>query len=430
MNHEEHEHHDGGMAARGVTRPMALSEIRDQQSDSGHEHGGHDRSAMLRMHHKQTLWVYWFLIMLGVWLVLNPLTFGYTQGTVEPSGGRGVWLTLGERAAAMQWSDILSGLLLILFGWRSLRPNRPISLWICCFVGIWLTMAPVVFWSPTAAGFLNGSLVGMLVIGLTIMIPGMPNMIMFMAHGTTVPKGWSYNPSSWPQRWIMIAVGFVGYFVSRYLAAFQLGYIDFVWDPFFGDQTRLVLNSEMSHSFPISDAAMGTAAYTFEFLMGFMGSPQRWRTMPWMVFVFGILVIPLGLVHIFLVISQPVVVGHWCTFCLLAAAVMLPMIPLEVDEVVAMGQFMVQAKRKQLNLWKAFWLGGDVEGEGDDDRSPALASLPEQPGKVFASSIWGMSFPWTLVVSALLGIGLMFVPQCLVGRAVSPRRTKLAALSS
>ena len=144
----------------------------------------------------------------------------------------------------------------------------------------------------------------------------------------------------------------------------------------------------------------------------------------------AILVIPLGLVHIFLVISQPVVEGHWCTFCLLAAAVMLPMIPLEVDEVVPMGQFMVQAKRKQLNLWKAFWLGGDVEGEGDDERSPALASLPEQPGKVFASSIWGMSFPWTLVVSALLGIGLMFVPQCLVGRAVSPRRTKLAALSS
>ena len=354
MQHEHNEHHGPGMAARGVTRPMALSEIRDQQSDSGHDHGGHDRAAMLRMHHKQTLWVYWFLLMLGVWLVLNPLTFGYTQGTVQPSGGRSVWLTLSERAAAMQWSDILSGLLLIVFGWRSLRPNRPISLWICCFVGIWLTMAPVVFWSPTAAGFLNGSLVGMLVIGLTIMIPGMPNMIMFMAHGTTVPKGWSYNPSSWPQRWIMVAVAFVGYFVSRYLAAFQLGYLDFAWDPFFGDQTRLVLNSEMSHSMPVSDAAMGTAAYTFEFLMGFMGSPQRWRTMPWMVLVFGILVIPLGLVHIFLVISQPVVVGHWCTFCLLAAAVMLPMIPLAADEVVAMGQFMVQAKRKQLNLWKAF----------------------------------------------------------------------------
>lgn len=419
MSDEKHGQHDLGMAARGVTRPMALSEIRKQQGDSDHEHGGHDRAAMLKMHHRQTLWVYWFLIMLGVWLVLNPLTFGYTQGTVEPSGGRDVWLTLGERAAVMKWSDILSGLLLIVLGWRSLRPNRPISLWVCCFVGIWLTMAPVVFWSPTAAGFLNGSLVGMLVIGLTIMIPGMPNMILFMAHGTTVPKGWSYNPSSWPQRSIMIAVAFAGYFVSRYLAAFQLGYIDFAWDPFFGDSTSRVLNSAMSHSFPISDAALGTAAYTFEFLMGFMGGPQRWRTMPWMVLAFGVVVIPLGLVHIFLVISQPVVVGYWCTLCLLAAGLMLPMIPLAVDEVVAMGQFMVQAKRKQMNLWKAFWLGGDVEGEGDDVRNPGLAELPERPGDVFQSSIWGMSFPWTLVVSAFLGLGLMFVPALfgVMGRA-------------
>lgn len=60
-----------------------------------------------------------------------------------------------------------------------------------------------------------------------------------------------------------------------------------------------------------------------------MGSPTHWRTMPWMVTFFGILVIPLGLVHILLVISQPVIVGEWCTLCLLAAAIMLPMIPLK-----------------------------------------------------------------------------------------------------
>ncbi len=56
-----------------------------------------------------------------------------------------VWLTIEQRASAMAWSDFLSGLLLIVFGWRALRQNRPVSLWICCFVGIWLTMAPVVF---------------------------------------------------------------------------------------------------------------------------------------------------------------------------------------------------------------------------------------------------------------------------------------------
>jgi hypothetical protein len=87
------------------------------------------------------------------------------------------------------------------------------------------------------------------------------------------------------------------------------------------------------------------------------------------------------------------------------------MIPLEVDEVLAMGQFMVQAKRKGMALWKAFWLGGDVEGEGEDERTPPLVRLSEHPKEVLLASIWGMSFPWTLVVSVGLGLGLAFVPS-------------------
>lgn len=50
----------------------------------------------------------------------------------------------------------------------------------------------------------------------------------------------------------------------------------------------------MSHSLPVSDAGLGSLAYTIEFLMGYMGATSRWRTMPWMVTIFGILVIPLG----------------------------------------------------------------------------------------------------------------------------------------
>ncbi|WP_224996616.1 vitamin K epoxide reductase family protein [Cesiribacter sp. SM1] len=423
---------DGGMAMRGVSRPMAEKQIRqhhkemqshddgEQEKDQHQKHregkkGGMKmdeemRQNMLHMHHMQTLWIYWAIIMLGVWMVLSPLTFSYAKGTVDPSGGRDLWLSLEQRILFMKWSDIISGLGLIFFGWRSLSPNRPVSLWICCFIGIWLSIAPVLFWSPTAAGYLNNTLIGMLVISLTILIPGMPNMIMYMKMGSAVPPGWSYNPSSWPQRWIMIVLAFAGWGVSRYLGAFQLGYIDHAWDPFFGESTRQVLNSKMSHSLFISDGAMGALAYTFEFLMGFMGSPSRWRTMPWMVAVFGILVIPLGLVHIFLVISQPVVVGEWCTFCLLAAAIMLPMIPLEADEVIAMGQHMVQAKKRGDNLWKVFWKGGEPFEMNKDERSPKLMQFPQMPGKVYKASIWGMSFPWTLVASSLLGLWLMFAP--------------------
>lgn len=443
------------MGKRGVTRPMELmqghkehgagqeeqggqqsehGEHSDHQQHDDHEpkgyagkHGGHhemtrdDRLQMLAMHHKQTLWIYWTLPLLGLWMLCAPFSLGYFNEAlwVQPSGGRGVWFSEQTHDSLRAWlmtaSDILSGLVLLVLGWRTLKPNRPVSLWGCGFVGIWLTFAPVLFWAPTAASYLNDTVVGMLLIALTILIPGMPNMIMYMQHGPPTPPGWSYNPSSWPQRWIMIVTGLLGFVVSRYLAMFQLGYITYVWDPFFGFRggTEKVLNSDMSHMWPISDGGLGAISYTFEFLMGYMGSPARWRTMPWMVAFFGFLVIPLGLTHIFLVISQPVAVHAWCTMCLLAAAIMLPMIPLEVDEVVAMFQHLRQAKNRGDHggsLWEIFWKGGQSEGCIPDERSPEMVEFADKPGTLFASSIWGMSFPWTLVAATVVGVLLMFCP--------------------
>jgi hypothetical protein len=380
------------------------------------------RLEMVCMRHRQTLWVYWLVLLLGVWLLVAPFAFGYLDAAqwVRPSGGRGVWLSdllhTSLRATLTVWSDLLSGLLLLVFGWRSLRPNRPASVWICCFVGIWLSLAPLVFWAPTAAAYLNDTLVGMLVIALTVLIPGMPSMMLFMKMGPPTPPGWSYNPSSWPQRSIMIALAFAGFLVSRYLAAYQLGYTQAIWEPFFGQGTRRVLNSSMSHSLPLSDAGLGAFAYTFEFLMGWMGGPARWRTMPWMVTFFGILVIPLGFVHVFLVISQPVTVGAWCTLCLLAAAVMLPMIPLQVDEVIAMGQNLAAAKRAGMSLWTAFWKGGPVVGSEKDERTPEMES---RPSALLAASVWGMSLPWTLTASVALGLWLMISPDVLSLRGSS-----------
>lgn len=414
-SHSGHQQEHGNMGNRGVTRPMMHHHQHQEKEDDHGNNASHhmmtedQRIEMQQMHHQQTLWIYWLVVLLGCWTLLSPFTFSYHLGLVEPSGGRDVWLSLSQRINVSKWSDIISGIVLIIFGWRSLTPDRPVSRWICCFVGIWMNMAPLIFWAPSAVIYLNDTLVGVLVIALTILIPGMPNMIRFMKMGSEVPKGWTYNPSSWPQRWIMIVMGFAGWVVSRYLGAFQLGYLDHVWEPFFTSSEK-VLNSAMSHSLPVSDAALGSLAYTFEFLMGWMGSPSRWRTMPWMVTFFGILVIPLGLVHIFLVISQPLVVGAWCTFCLLAAAIMLPMIPLEADEVVAMGQHMVQAKKNGESFWKVFWKGGKPVEHNQDERSPALVQFPSSPGKIFKASVWGMSVPWSLLLSTAIGIAIMFAP--------------------
>ena len=94
---------------------------------------GGQSAEKLNQHHRQIVWNYWLLIILGAWMVLFPLTFGYGTGTVEPAAGRDVWLPLDIRIIILTWSDIISGVVLIFFGWRALTVNRPISVWIAVF---------------------------------------------------------------------------------------------------------------------------------------------------------------------------------------------------------------------------------------------------------------------------------------------------------
>jgi len=352
-----------------------------------------DHDAMLRDMRAPWLWTNAAVMALGVWLISAPATFDY-------------------RSAAMTWSDVVSGAALLALASLAFVARWDFyGRWGAALVGIWLQFAPVVFWAPSAAAYLNDTVVGAVVITLTILVPMMPGMAhhsAMMQPGPEIPPGWTYNPSSWHQRAPLIALALIGWLISRYLAAFQLGYTSTTWDPFFGDGTRRVLTSEMSRMWPISDAGLGATAYTFEFLMAWMGSTRRWRTMPWMVTFFFILVVPLGLTHIFLVISQPVVVGYWCTLCLAAAAVMLAMIPLTIDEVVAMGQFMAARVRAGKPFWRTFWVGDTIDGGGPDRRTkkygaPLLEQLP--------ATVWGVSIPLTLVVSMVLGLWLMFSPS-------------------
>jgi hypothetical protein len=96
--------------------------------------------------------------------------------------------------------------------------------------------------------------------------------------------------------------------------------------------------------------------------MGLMGDQRRWRTMPWMVAGFGFVVIPLGIVSIVLVILQPLAVGAWCSLCLFTAGAMLLMIPLSLDEIVAMVQLIRRQKRAGASAWHVFWMGAHLAG--------------------------------------------------------------------
>ncbi|SFQ71386.1 Vitamin K epoxide reductase family protein [Amycolatopsis arida] len=183
-----------------------------------------------------------------------------------------------------------------------------------------------------------------------------------LATERVAPPGWSQNPSAWPQRLPIVVVALVGAGIATYLALYQYGVVDTVWEPFFGDGSATVLNSRLSHVLPISDAALGAIGYLADAVSGSIGGRNRWRGMPWIVIVFGIAVGPLGAISVLLVIAQPVLYGSFCTLCLASAVISLSMIPPAVDEVLASLQYLRRVRRRGGSVWQAFW--GRTEGRG------------------------------------------------------------------
>jgi hypothetical protein len=342
----------------------------------------------ITVYHYKTLWTYAINAMLGLWLITSPFIFDY-------------------KSYELIISDTVSGVLIILFELLAFSPRRALWRWITPIIGLWLLFAPLVFWSPTAAVYLNDTLIACFVIAFAILIPGMPGKGGREAPGPDQPPGWTYNPSSWIRRWLGIALALVGFFISRYLAAHQLGYIQHAWDPFFGNGTDAVTGSSVSKSFPISDAGLGSVAYIMEVLTGFMGNRARWRTAPFIAVMFAILVLPLGITSVILVITQPVIIRAWCGLCLISAAGLLMSVPLAVHEAVAVGQFLFAAKALDKNLWQIFWMGGSIEGAGAKDPNRLQYSLLQR----WIASVQGVTVPWTIFAQLVIGIWLMARPD-------------------
>ncbi len=174
-----------------------------------------------------------------------------------------------------------------------------------------------------------------------------------------IPPGWDRNPAAWSERLPIIAAAVVGFFIAGYMALFQLGVLSTVWEPFFGDGTRKVLHSKVSKAFPVSDALLGALGYLVDAVTGAIGGTNRWKTMPWIVIVFGIAVGPLGLVSVTLVMLQPLVVGAWCTLCLVTAVISVVMIGPAADEILASLQHIRRRVDAGDSFWDAFWGRGE-----------------------------------------------------------------------
>ncbi|MGQ0751731.1 MAG: vitamin K epoxide reductase family protein [Betaproteobacteria bacterium] len=377
--------------ANKLTPPAWMSVAEKRGVDPEALRSSHE--AAYREAHRRNLWAHFMNIGLGTWLLTSaPL--------------------LGLESKLVAASDTVSGAALIVFAALSLSWRLAWARWVCAAIGAWVMSAPILFWAPTAAGYVNDTLVGALVIALAVLTPPEPGVSPIAATtGPESPPGWSFNPSSWTQRLPIIALAFVGLYVSRYLAAYQLGHIDGVWDPFFEggpdpkNGTEEIITSSVSEAWPVSDAAVGALTYMMEILTGILGSRRRWRTMPWLVLLFGLMIAPLGVVSIFFIVIQPIWIGTWCTLCLLAATAMVAQIPYSLDELLATTQFLLRRKRAGQSLLRVFFVGGTDEGSA----RPAPSEFERSPAQLARDMVTGgVNLPWNLAVSMLIGVWLMF----------------------
>ncbi|MCS7469760.1 vitamin K epoxide reductase [Stieleria sp. ICT_E10.1] len=173
---------------------------------------------------------------------------------------------------------------------------------------------------------------------------------------------YDHNPSAWSQRIPICILAFVAAAISTHLSLYQWGLIETAWDPFFGSGTADVLKSktatQMYAMLGIHDAALGVLAYLGDAILGFAGSARRWQYRPWLVILFGIDVIPLGIVSVVLVLIQAFIVGSWCFLCLVTAVISLILVYWAWDEVRASLTYLWIVWKQNHDsrlLWDAFW---------------------------------------------------------------------------
>ena len=127
--------------------------------------------------------------------------------------------------------------------------------------------------------------------------------------------------------------------------------------------------------------------------------------MPWLVLIFGLMIAPLGVVSITFIVIQPIVIGTWCTLCLIGAAAVLIQIPYSLDELLATLQFLGRRKRAGQSLLRVLFVGDTDEGVDDPSAPDEFAKPPLAIVREMAGG--GVALPWTLALSAAIGAWLM-----------------------
>jgi len=383
----------------GITPPAWVKEAGDIGENAEQLRTAHE--SQLRSEHGANRWAHFANMGLATWLITQPVL-------------------IDVREPLLAWSEVILGVALLVCAALALSWRAQWARWLCAGIGALVMGVPFLFSTSNAAAYLSDTLVGALIFGFAVCTKPMPGpSAIATLTGPALPPGWSYNPSEWTQRLPIIGLAIIGLYVSRYLAAYQLEHIPNVWDPFFAGSptdpqngTEEIITSSVSKAWPVSDAAVGGYTYLLEILTGIVGSRARWRTMPWLVVLFGLMIAPLGITSIFFIIIQPVVIGTWSTIALIGAAAVLLQIPYSLDELLATLQFLRRRARAGQNWLRVFFVGDTDEmpkgakgakgmQENDEfERSPRAVMRD-----MFAG---GVSLPWNLGLAALIGLSLLF----------------------
>ncbi|MDF1726488.1 MAG: NAD-dependent epimerase/dehydratase family protein [Sulfitobacter sp.] len=378
-------------AANGITLPREMEAEQRVTDDLTALRAAHDARA--KADHAANRWAYFLCMGLGSWALVSPPMLAY-------------------ESTLMTITSLFCGVAVLVLGFLALSWRMGIARWVMAGAGALLMASPVLFWAETSGAYINSFLVGSLIAGFAVSMKPIPGVSIAAAEtGPSIPPGWSFNPSTWIQRAPVILLAFVGLYVSLYLCAYQLELIDGVWEPFFdgspGDPqngTEEIITSDVSEAWPVPDAGLGALTYMLEIIVGLIGSKYRWRTMPWLVLLFGIMIVPLGAVSITFIIIQPLVIGTWSTLTLIGALAMLVQIPYSLDELIATVDYLRRRWRKGDPILWTFLRGGTDEGDRTEDED----EFDREPGVILAD-IWqgGVSLNWGLALCIAAGIFLM-----------------------
>ena len=390
----------GWYETNGIMPPAWLSDAADLGKNPENLRARHE--AQIRTEQRANRWAHFVNMGLGTWLVTQPLL-------------------INVDAPLLRWSEIVLGATLIVCAALALSWRAQWARWLCAGIGALVMAVPFLFSTENAAAYLSDTLVGALIFGFAVCTKPDPGVSAIAAlTGPAVPPGWSYNPSDWTQRSPIIVMALLGLYVSRYLAAYQLGHIPAVWDPFFAGSpldpqngTEEIITSWVSKAWPVSDAAVGGYTYLLEILTGIVGSRMRWRTMPWLVVLFGLMIAPLGITSIFFIIIQPLLIGTWSTIALIGAAAVLIQIPYSLDELLATLQFLRRRAKAGQNWLRVFFVGDTDEihktRNAESNGGTNADEFDQSPGAAIKNAIGGgVSLPWNLALAALIGLSLLF----------------------